>query len=109
MPEVILHHYELSPYAEKIRLALGRKSLAWRSVATPMVMPKPDHVELTGGYRRVPVLQIGADIFCDTHCNFYSPRPYCLVNVSSVPEPASRCMSEFGGLALASRRRRSSR
>jgi glutathione S-transferase len=33
-----------------------------------MVMPKPDHVELTGGYRRVPVLQIGADIYCDTHC-----------------------------------------
>jgi len=25
-------------------------------------------VELTGGYRRVPVLQIGADIYCDTHC-----------------------------------------
>jgi glutathione S-transferase len=33
-----------------------------------MVMPKPDHVELTGGYRRVPVLQIGADVYCDTHC-----------------------------------------
>ena len=32
-----------------------------------MVLPKPDHFELTGGYRRVPVLQIGADIYCDTH------------------------------------------
>src|SRR4030095_15998485 len=39
----------------------------WRSVIRPMVMPKPDHVELTGGYRRVPVLQIGADVYCDTH------------------------------------------
>jgi glutathione S-transferase len=68
MREIILHHYDLSPYAEKIRLALGRKRLAWRSVATPMVMPKPHHVELTGGYRRVPVLQIGADVYCDTHC-----------------------------------------
>ena len=68
MSEIILHHYDLSPYAEKIRLALGRKSLPWRSVTTPMVMPKPDHVELTGGYRRVPVLQIGADVYCDTHC-----------------------------------------
>ncbi len=68
MNEVILHHYDLSPYAEKIRLALGRKSIPWRSVMTPMVMPKADHLELTGGYRRVPVLQIGADIYCDTHC-----------------------------------------
>jgi glutathione S-transferase len=68
MDEIILHHYELSPYAEKIRLALGRKALSWRSVQTPMVLPKPDHLELTGGYRRVPVLQIGADVYCDTHC-----------------------------------------
>jgi glutathione S-transferase len=67
MSEIILHHYDLSPYAEKIRLALGRKSLTWRSVEAPMVMPKPDLVELTGGYRRVPVLQIGADVYCDTH------------------------------------------
>jgi glutathione S-transferase len=68
MSEIILHHYERSPYAEKIRLALGRKALPWRSVEAPMVMPKPDHLELTGGYRRVPVLQIGADLYCDTHC-----------------------------------------
>lgn len=67
MAEPILHHYALSPYAEKIRLALGRKGLAWRSVDTPMVLPKPDHFELTGGYRRVPVLQRGADVYCDTH------------------------------------------
>ncbi|HEB87976.1 MAG TPA: glutathione S-transferase family protein [Deltaproteobacteria bacterium] len=67
MSELILHHYDMSPYAEKIRLALGLKRLHWRSVQTPMVLPKPDHMELTGGYRRVPVLQIGADIYCDTH------------------------------------------
>lgn len=67
MNDLILHHYDLSPFAEKIRLALGVKGLAWRSVQTPMVLPKPDHFELTGGYRRVPVLQIGADVYCDTH------------------------------------------
>ena len=68
MPQdLILHHYDLSPYAEKVRLCLGRKGLPWRSVQAPMVMPKPDLVELTGGYRRVPVLQVGADVYCDTH------------------------------------------
>lgn len=66
MPELVLHHYELSPYAEKIRLVFGLKGLAWRSVQIPVVMPKPDLTELTGGYRRTPVLQIGADIYCDT-------------------------------------------
>ena len=67
MTDLILHHYDMSPFAEKIRLALGVKGLSWQSVQTPMVLPKPDHFELTGGYRRVPVLQIGADIYCDTH------------------------------------------
>lgn len=66
MADLILHHYPQSPFAEKIRLILGLKGLAWRSVAIPMVMPKPDLVALTGGYRRTPVLQIGADVYCDT-------------------------------------------
>ncbi len=66
MSELILHHYPASPFAEKARLMIGHKKLAWRSVRIPMVMPKPDLLALTGGYRRTPVLQIGADIYCDT-------------------------------------------
>ena len=69
MPDtpLILHHYDFSNYAEKARLALGYKGLAWRGVTIPPVAPKPDLTPLTGGYRRTPVLQIGADVFCDTH------------------------------------------
>jgi glutathione S-transferase len=66
MADVILHHYPQSPFSEKIRLILGHKKLAWRSVLIPRMMPKPDVVALTGGYRRTPFLQIGADIYCDT-------------------------------------------
>lgn len=68
MSEIILHHYPTSPYAEKVRLAFGLKNLAWRSVLIPMVMPKPDLMPLTGGYRKTPVMQIGAHIYCDTLC-----------------------------------------
>ncbi len=66
MSELILHHYPQSPFAEKARLMLGFKGLSWRSVMIPPVMPKPDLTALTGGYRRTPVMQIGADIYCDT-------------------------------------------
>jgi glutathione S-transferase len=64
--DLLLHHYELSPYSEKIRLLLGYKGLAWRSVVTPSILPKPDLLALTGGYRRAPVLQVGADVYCDS-------------------------------------------
>ena len=66
MTDIILHHYPMSPFAEKARLLLGFKALSWKSVIIPRILPKPDVVALTGGYRKTPILQIGADIYCDT-------------------------------------------
>ena len=66
MSNIILHHYPMSPFAEKIRLILGFKKMPWQSVIIPMYMPKPDVIALTGGHRRTPLMQIGADIYCDT-------------------------------------------
>jgi glutathione S-transferase len=68
MPEIILHHYPQSPVAEKVRVGLGIKGLAWASVEIPRIPPKPLLMPLTGGYRRTPVMQIGADIYCDSQC-----------------------------------------
>lgn len=70
MSDIILHHYDLSPFSEKIRLALGYKGIDWNSVIVEAVPPRPLLDTLTGGYRRVPVLQVGADIYCDTEVIF---------------------------------------
>ena len=66
MTDIILHHYPTSPFSEKVRLVLGYKQLAWKSVIVPSIMPKPDVQALTGGYRKTPFLQIGSDVYCDT-------------------------------------------
>ncbi len=66
MSEIILHHYDRSPFSEKVRLVFGLKGVSWRSVEIPRWMPKPELMPLTGGYRKTPVMQIGADIYCDT-------------------------------------------
>lgn len=63
---LILHHYDFSNFSEKVRLMFGYKELAWESVEIPSHLPKPDYTPLTGGYRRTPSLQIGADVYCDT-------------------------------------------
>ena len=68
MSEIILHHYPQSPVTEKVRIGLGIKGLAWRSVEVPRIPPKPNLMPLTGGYRRAPVMQIGADVYCDSQC-----------------------------------------
>ena len=62
MSDLIFHHYPQSPVAEKVRVAFGMKSLNWHSVEIPRLPPKPLLMPLTGGYRRTPVAQIGADI-----------------------------------------------
>lgn len=66
MAEIILHHYPLSPFSEKIRRVLAFKRIHWRSVETPIVLPKAELTALTGGYRRAPVMQVGADVYCDS-------------------------------------------
>ena len=66
MPDLILHHYPPSPVSEKVRIVFGIKRLAWRSVEIPRVPPRPLLFPMTGGYRRTPVLQVGADIYCDS-------------------------------------------
>lgn len=68
MTEVIFHHYPQSPVSEKVRVVFGIKNLSWRSVEIPRIPPKPELMPLTGGYRRTPVLQVGAEIYCDSQC-----------------------------------------
>lgn len=62
----ILYHYDASPFAELVRAAFGVKGIAWGSVGVPNILPKPDQTRLTGGYARTPVVQVGADVYCDT-------------------------------------------
>jgi glutathione S-transferase len=66
MTDFILHHYDGSPFSEKLRLIFGFKGMDWASVKIPVIMPKPDVVALTGGYRKTPIVQVGADVYCDT-------------------------------------------
>jgi glutathione S-transferase len=80
MSDLILHQYQLSPFSEKVRRVLAWKGLAWSSVRAPAVMPKPDLVALTGGYRKIPVLQIGNHVYCDT-------ARICEVLDATQPEP----------------------
>ena len=102
MADLILHHYPTSPFAEKVRLILGYKKMAWKSVIVPMIMPKPDVVALTGGYRKTPILQIGADIYCDTALiadvlEHLQPEP------SLYPEPSKgmgRTLAQWGDTTL---------
>jgi glutathione S-transferase-like protein len=44
---IILHHFEESPFSEKIRVIFGLKNLDWTSVLISRIMPQPDLMPLT--------------------------------------------------------------
>ena len=94
MPEIFLHHYVFSTFSEKLRVALGLMGLAYHSVDIAGLPPRPLLEPLTGGYRRAPVLQIGADIYCDT--NIALPA---LERFFPAPEFASYYPAHSEGLA----------
>ena len=66
----ILYHYLASPYSEKLRLALGVTGIQWGSVIVPAQPPRPLLDIFLSGYRRIPVLQIGAHFYCDSALAF---------------------------------------
>ncbi len=63
---LIVHHRYTSPYSEKVRLMLGYTNTTWQSVHATFYPPRPSIDPLAGGYRRIPVAQVGADVFCDS-------------------------------------------
>lgn len=100
--EIIFHAYPQSPVAEKVRVAFGIKDLAWRSVEIPRLPPKPMLTALTGGYRRTPVMQIGADIYCDSQCIIRElERRYPAQSLMPTPEAGLMwCLSRWTDGAL---------
>lgn len=66
-PKITLFHYPFSPWSQKITLYLAIRKIPYVSCIQPVTLPRPD---LTNGlgvnYRRIPILSIGRDIYCDT-------------------------------------------
>ena len=66
-PEITLFHYPFSPWSQKITLYLALRKIPYVSCIQPVTLPRPDLKERLGvNYRRIPVLSIGRDIYCDT-------------------------------------------
>jgi glutathione S-transferase len=99
MTDLILHQYQLSPFSEKVRRVLAFKRLAWKSVRAPAVMPKPDLIPLTGGYRKIPVLQVGNHVYCDTAriCQVLEARAPA---PTLYPTPLAAAFAEWADSAL---------
>ncbi|KAJ7129726.1 hypothetical protein C8R44DRAFT_777507 [Mycena epipterygia] len=64
---VILYRYDASPFSVKIDHVLLLKNIPHQKVNVANMLPRPEITDLLGvTYRRIPILAIGNDIYCDT-------------------------------------------
>ncbi|EKM80318.1 hypothetical protein AGABI1DRAFT_113516 [Agaricus bisporus var. burnettii JB137-S8] len=66
-PPVILYRYDASPYSHRVDNTLLLKGIPHFQVDVSPTLPRPEITDVLGiTYRRIPILAIGNDIYCDT-------------------------------------------
>ncbi|KIW10333.1 hypothetical protein PV08_11295 [Exophiala spinifera] len=63
---IVLYHYSFSPFARRVLWYLTLRGIDYAECKQPATMPRPDLKALGVNYRRIPVMAIGRDIYCDT-------------------------------------------
>lgn len=64
--DLILYFYTFSPYARKVTAYLALRGIPYTECQQPFTMPRPDLAAVGVKYRRIPVLSIGRDLYCDS-------------------------------------------
>ncbi|PPR06570.1 hypothetical protein CVT24_001751 [Panaeolus cyanescens] len=66
-PPVIMYRYDASPFCHKVDNILTLKKIPHQRVNVSSMLPRPEITELLGiTYRRIPILAIGNDVYCDS-------------------------------------------
>lgn len=64
--EPILFLWSLSAWAAKVTAYLALRGIPHTRCEQPITLPRPDLNALGVNYRRIPLMSIGRDIYCDT-------------------------------------------
>jgi glutathione S-transferase len=62
----ILFHYPPSIYSHRVLWYLWLRGIKYDECIQPPVMPRPDLASIDVGYRKIPILSIGKDVYCDS-------------------------------------------
>ncbi|KAL2053688.1 hypothetical protein ABVK25_005992 [Lepraria finkii] len=64
--DIVFFHYQFSPFARKVILYLTLRGIDYAQCLQPVYLPREDIDALGVKYRRIPIMSIGRDIYCDT-------------------------------------------
>ena len=64
--DIVLFHYEFSPFARRVTWYLALRGIDYAQCLQPPYLPREDINALGVKYRRIPIMSIGRDVYCDT-------------------------------------------
>ncbi|KAL2043980.1 hypothetical protein N7G274_003500 [Stereocaulon virgatum] len=64
--DIVLFHYQFSPFAKRVVWYLTLRGIEYAQCLQPVYLPREDINALGVKYRRIPIMSIGRDIYCDT-------------------------------------------
>lgn len=67
-PRPRINSYDFSPFGRRVTTYLTLRNIPYKTVDQPVVPPRPDLAAIGVKYRRIPVMAIGRDVYCDTKC-----------------------------------------
>tara|TARA_R110002003_G_scaffold122_9_gene11090 strand:- start:14620 stop:16344 length:1725 start_codon:yes stop_codon:yes gene_type:complete len=62
----ILFHYPPSIFSHRVLWYLWLRGISYDECIQPPVMPRPDLASIGVGYRKIPIMAIGKDVYCDS-------------------------------------------
>lgn len=66
--DITLFYWGFSPWAGKVTAYLALRGLPHSECDQPITLPRLDMKALGVNYRRIPIVALGRDVFCDTLC-----------------------------------------
>ncbi len=64
--DIVLFHYSFSPFARRVIWYLTLRGIDYAQCMQPPYLPREDISALGLTYRRIPVMAIGRDVYCDS-------------------------------------------
>lgn len=91
---------DFSPYGQKTKLLLTAAGVDYKKCDQPVVLPRKDLEALGITYRRIPLLAVGKDVYCDSSLIVDIAVSKLAKQGSIITSPADKAYEDWGGNAF---------
>lgn len=93
--DIVFFHYSFSPFARKVIWYLTLRGIEYGQCIQPVYLPREDINALGVKYRRIPIMSIGRDIYCDTRLILHKLEEKFPSGALGAPQPDQKAIEKL--------------